>query len=468
MMNWLRRQLDCQYMLSSSAIKGSILPTKSIYRHTIDIAWPSAAESLLINLVNSIDTIMVGTISSAAIAAVGITTQPKFLLLAAILSLNFGVTAVIARRTGQKDQDGANRCLHQSLFVSCVLSAALSMLGFVFAHPILRFAGAGMDIIEDAVAYFRINMIGFMVMSAGLTINAALKGAGDTRISMRTNIVANLVNLVLNYLLIGGHFGFPAWGVRGAALATITGQLVAFFMSLRSVRRKNAFLTLSLRGKWLPDWNTMSSVSKISSSAFIEQLFTRLGFFGYSKAVAGLGTIAFATHQICMNVFNLSFGISDGLCTAVGTLVGQSLGEKRPDLAEIYVKTSKVIMFTIAVGLCLTFSLGRYPILRLFTDDAEIIRAGSSIMIVLAATCIFQTMNKVYMGCLRGSGDAKYIAVTAIVSIGFIRPFAAWFLCYPAGLGLIGAWFSLLMDQCTRITFTGLRFKSGKWKTIRI
>lgn len=460
--------LGFEKTLKQEEVQGQIPATGTIYRNTFNMAWPSALESVLVSLINSIDTIMVGGLGAAAIAAVGITTQPKFVLLVLIFSMNAGVTTVVARRRGEQDARGANRCLRQTVLLCAMLSTVMAVLGFLLASPFMALAGAGDDIIEEAAAYFRITMIGFPFMSLGLTINSAQRGAGNTKISMRTNLTANAVNLVLNYLLIGGNFGFPALGVRGAAIATIIGQFIGFLMSLRSVMVHHSFLQISFRENWWFDRETMGAVAKISSGAVLEQLFMRIGFFTYSKIVAALGTNDIATNQICSNIINLSFSFGDGFSIAVSSLVGQSLGAKRPDMAKIYVKSARRLMTVISLGLCLFFFTGRYKLIQLFTTDPVIVEKGSQIMYLIALITLIQTAALIYSGCLRGAGDARYIALIALISIGIIRPISAWILCYPCGLGLVGAWCSMLLDQCIRWAFNYIRFRSGNWKKIKV
>ena len=231
MTNLIRRFFSIRYMLKpSQRINAPLPPTKEVYRHQFNLTWPCAIESVLVSLIGSMDTMMVGGLGPEAIAAVGITNQPKFILLAVIFSLNVGVTAVVARRKGQQDTVGANRCLRQAVIISLALSILMSLLGAVFARPILLFAGAGPDTIEDAVIYFQILMISIVFMSLSLTINAAQRGAGNTKISMRTNLAANIVNIILNYLLINGIWVFPKMGVAGAAAATAIGNIVGCIM----------------------------------------------------------------------------------------------------------------------------------------------------------------------------------------------------------------------------------------------
>ncbi len=177
-------------------------------------------------------------------------------------------------------------------------------------------------------------MAGLIFNSLSMTINAAQRGAGNTRISMRTNLTANLVNVVFNYLLIGGNLGFPRLGVAGAAVATVLGSAVSLGMAIASLLHRDRFLTVLEKEPWRFDGTVLKSLANISSSAFVEQVFMRIGFFIYAKIVASLGTTDFATHQICMNIMSLSFTFGDGLSVASAALVGQSLGAKRPDMAD--------------------------------------------------------------------------------------------------------------------------------------
>lgn len=464
----LRRFFSTQYMLRPSQRTEQPLPAdREIYSTHFQLAWPCALESVLVSLIGSIDTMMVGGIGSAAIAAVGITNQPKFILLALIFSLNAGVTAVIARRKGQGDIDGANRCLRQCVLITLALSLLMGAIGIVFARPILLFAGAGQDIIDDATSYFQIIMVSVVFMSLSLTINAAQRGVGNTKISMRTNICANIFNIIFNYLLINGIWIFPKLGVRGAAVATVIGNLVGCLMSIFSLYYRSEFL--HIRGySWRFDKKTMRSILSIGGSALVEQICLRIGFFLYAKIVAVLGTTAFATHQICMNILNLSFAFGDGLSIASSSLVGQSLGQKRPDLAIIYGKTGQRMAFCISTVLMLIFFFGRRFLVGLFTTETAVIEMGVPLMIIIAFSTHIQTSQVVFSGCLRGAGDTKFVALTSFLSVGILRPLISWLLCFPLNLGLIGTWVGLIFDQLLRLLLNMTRFKSGKWTKIEV
>ena len=462
------RLFGVQYMLKPEQWQGNVPTSKELYTNMLQLAWPSALESILISLIGSVDTMMVSTLGTAAIAAVGLTNQPKFILLAIIFSLNTAITAIVARRKGQKDQNGANSTLRQGLMLSAPLSAILAALGYIFATPLMRFTGANEDTLLMSTQYFRIITVSIFFSAVCMTINAAQRGAGNTRISMKTNILSNIVNLVLNYLLIGGKLGFPKLGVVGAGIATLVGTVAGLILAIFSVIGKHKFLHLDFKSKWTFDKETLKVICSIGGSAMVEQVFMRIGFFTYTKIVAALGTVAYATHQICMNIINLSFAFGDGLTVASSSLVGHSLGAKKPDYAMAYGKIGQRLALIISTFLMLLFIFGRRFIVSLYSDDPAVIALGSIILIIIACTTHSQTSQVVFSGCLRGAGDTKFVAMVSLVSIGIIRPILTYLLCIPFGVGLLGAWIGLLVDQYIRFTCSALRFRTGKWQKIKI
>lgn len=453
-------------MVKPDQIVGEMPTSKKIYRRTFDLAWPSAVEAVLISLIGSVDLMMVGGISPSAIAAVGITNQPKFLMMATIMALNVGVTVIVSRRKGQNKPESANSILRNAILISILLSLLFSILGYVFAPEILSVAGATADYAPLAIVYFKYIMIGNFFTCVGLTMTSAQRGAGNTKISMITNLTANLVNVVFNYLLINGIWIFPELGVEGAAIATMIGNIVAFFMAIYSISKAGGFLHINLKQDWRLKKDNIQQLIKISSSAFIEQIFLRIGFFVYAMSVAGLGMLAFATHQVCMTIMNLSFAVGDGLSIASSSLVGQMLGAKRPDLAIVYSKAVQKIGLIIAFCLMVLMMVFRTDLLHLFTTDLEIIKTGSEIIIVLAVTVSMQILQVITVGSLRGAGDVKFVAALSIVSVAILRPILTYVLIYPAGLGLIGAWIAVFIDQGLRNIVSQWRFKQSKWTKI--
>ncbi len=462
------RLFDVKRFLRGSAPLGDIPPGRAMFRNALLVAWPSILESFQVALVGVIDTVMVSSLGSYAIAAVGLTTQPKFICLAVFISLNVAVSALVARRRGEDDRESANSILVQALVITIGLTVVISAAAVIFADPIIRLAGSAEDTHEAAVSYFRIISGGMVFNVLSMVINAAQRGAGNTKIAMRTNIVSNGVNIIFNYLLIGGHFGFPRLEVAGAAVATVIGTVFACGMSIFSVLKKDRFLSLLSVKKIGFDRRSLRSLADLGASTLAEQIFLRIGFLTYAIIVARLGTTAFAAHQVGMNIMSISFSFGDGLSVAAVALVGRSLGEKRQDLAKIYGAICQRMGLTFSIILCIIYVTCGEMIFTLFSDETVILKYGSMIMDMIAVIVFMQITQVIYSGCLRGGGDTKFVALVSLVSVAFFRPFSGWLFCYPLGMGLTGAWIGLAIDQFCRLAMTFFRFKSGKWTMHKI
>lgn len=460
---FLKKLLLPEYMVKNSQKLGTDYPAKEMYSSFIRIAWPALMESVLIGLVSFVDSIMVSSVGETAISAVGLTNQPRLLFYAIFLSLSIAVNAMVSRRFGEKDQKRANQVLAMVLPVAVVLCVFFTAAAFMVSRPLLLFAGAQEDTIDMAIPYFRITMVGMNFTVISLIINAAQRGCGNTRISMTTNLCANAVNVVCNALLINGLFFFPKLGVTGAAIATMLGNFASAVISILSVCKKGRFLELQLKEMLKPDYAQLGTVLSIGSGSLVEQIFMRIGFFSYAKLVAELGTMEFATHQIVMSIITLSFTVGDGLGVASSALVGQNLGRKRPDISIIYGRIGQRFGACISVLLVLLFTFGGGLLVRMFSDDTEIIRVGRHLLYIVAVTAPFQVSQVIFRGCLNGAGDTKFTAVVSFISIALVRPVLTYILCYPMGFGVYGAWISLLLDQLTRFGFTMLRFNGSSW-----
>lgn len=449
-------------------VLGDIPPDNQIIRDALNVAWPSVLESFFVCLAGMVDTIMVGSLGSFAIAAVGLTTQPKFLGLALFLSMNVAVSAIVARRKGAGDRESANRVVRMALLITILLTMVISVAFMAFASPIVRMVGSQPDTHAYAVQYLQIIMGGLGFSTVSLMLNAAQRGAGNTRIAMLTNVISNTVNVIFNYLLIGGNFGFPAMGVRGAALATVIGTVCACILSLASVLRQNSFICLRSVKGWIADRVSVKSLLNVGSSALVEQLCLRVGFLLFSMTVAHLGTTEMASHQIGMNMMSMSFSFGDGLSVASVTLIGQSLGRDRVDMAKIYGNVCQKIGLLCACVVSTFYFLFGKQLFMLFSQEAPILDYGASIMRILSITLFFQIEQVTLFGALRGAGDTKFTALVSLISVTCIRPGLSWLLCYPLGVGLIGAWLGIFCDQTLRFVLTFIRFRKGNWTKIRL
>lgn len=437
---------------------------------TIHMAWPAILESFFTAFVGLVDSLMVSSMGAYAVAAVGLTTQPKFMGLSLFFATNVSISALVARRKGEDRREDANRIFTTSILFVTLMSVMISVLLVAFADPIIRLCGSESTTHDGAVLYFRIIMGGMIFNVIQMCINAAQRGAGNTKITMRTNLVSNLVNIAANYLLIQGRFGFPAMGIKGAALATVLGTVVACFMSIMSVRTSGTFVSIPyiINNKIKPGFDSLKSIIKVGYSVFAEQVLMRIGFMMTAVMAAKQGTNAMAAHQVGMNIMGLSFSFGDGLQATAVALIGYSLGAKQPEKAKDYGKTCRMLGGVIAVALSIVYFLGARLLMGLFFDEKEIVDIGVSIMHVIIFVVILQISQVIYMGCLRGAGDTLYTAIASTISVTVMRTIGSWFFGYVLGMGIVGIWFGVVADQLSRFLFASIRFKQGKWVNIKI
>lgn len=437
---------------------------------TLDMAWPAILESFFAAFAGLVDSLMVSSLGAHAVAAVGLTTQPKFMGLALFFAANVSISALVARRKGQDKKDDANRIFVTFLSFVVIAAVILSVIFVAAADPIIRLCGSQAQTHDMAVEYFQIVMGGMIFNCIQMGVNSAQRGAGNTRITMRTNLVSNSVNIVFNYLLIQGHFGFPALGIRGAAIATVLGTVVSSIMSVLSVWKQGSFVSIPyiLQNKIRPAWESFVSIVKVGYSVFAEQLLMRLGFMMTAIMAAGQGTAAMAAHQVGMNIMGLSFSFGDGLQATAVALIGYSLGAKKPEMAKEYGRTCRMLGSCISVVLAVVYFFGAHWLYNLFFAEEDIVAIGVSIMHVIIFVVLLQIAQVIYMGCLRGAGDTLYTAIASTISVTLIRTFGSWFCCYVLGWGIIGIWMGVVADQLSRFIFASVRFRQGKWTKIRI
>ncbi len=453
-----------------AGVKGFVTENRSYILEAFQMAWPAVLESFFVAFAGMVDSLMVSTIGAYAVAAVGLTTQPKFIALAMFLAINVAVSAIVARRKGQDDRYGANQTLLLALLLVVVAGTLVSLAGVCFADPLIRLCGSAEDTHESAVLYFRIIVGGMMFNIISLVINAAQRGAGRTRIAMKTNVTANLVNMAGNYLLIGGNFGFPALGIKGAALATVFGTVVACGMSIASILSKTSFVSIPyiFEKKVKPAVDTLQTIVRIGSNIFVEQILMRIGFMSVAVMAAKLGTEAFAAHQVGMNVMSLSFSFGDGMQAAAVALIGRSLGEQNADMAKLYGRICQRMGNVISIVLAFVYILGGEGLYRLYFAEEHIVAMGVVIMRLIVVIVMLQIAQVIYMGCLRGAGDVFFTTLASTFSVTIIRPLASYLFCYALGLGLMGIWLGVLGDQISRFVLTNWRFRSGAWTKIKI
>jgi putative MATE family efflux protein len=470
-MKALMRVFTPEFMVGPDARVGELPSMREADGNSLRIAMPAVAEMVSIALMAMIDTVMVGRLDGdgIAISAVGITSQPRMLVFSVFFALNIAVTAIIARKKGAGDMEAARSCLRHALMIQIFLGLIVTILAVQFARPLMLLAGANNDTIYQAASYFRITSFAILVHIMSMTICAAQRACGNTKITLKVNVTAKVVSVVLNFLLIEGRLGFPRMEVDGAAWSTVIAAVVAFILAVGSVIHRDSPLRLRRSDNWRFELPMLKSVGRLAGGGLVEQVGLRFGFFAYARVVADLGTTDFAAHLIAMQLMVLSFTFADGIGAATTALVGQNLGAKRPDLSTMYGKIGMRLAILAAAILSTTCILIRFRFPMLFAGgNQEIIATAAFLILILAVILPLQTSQLVMGGSLRGAGDTRYVAMTMIITVGIMRPLLGFLLTWPLGLGLLGAWLTIIIDQAARLIMLYGRFAGGKWKTAKV
>ncbi|MBR3036484.1 MAG: MATE family efflux transporter [Lachnospiraceae bacterium] len=447
---------------------------KSLYSSAFQIAWPAAVEGALISIISSVDTMMVKIVDPYAIASVSLATQPRLILLILAQALCVGTTALVARRKGEDNQKGAASVLSQSMAIITVIGLLITALGFFFAGPLMDLAGADPDTKDMSVQYFRIVSMGLVFNSWSLCLCAALRATGNTKITMVTNITANVINVILNYCLIGGHFGFPALGVRGAAIATVIGTMSGTAIAFKFAMDKKGYLQYRIS---LPkfDKRTLSGLFKVGMSSVAESVALRAGMFINTRMVAGVGADALTGHTIVQQVTSLSFTVGDGIATAGATMVGQSLGAQKKKQAADYIKVVRMMGIIVSVFMMIMIFFLRDTFSYLFTDLPNVITGAGWAFVVVIIGMIPQNARVIYSGCLRGAGDVKFVAAASLISVTILRPIITYLCCYTLNrafpqlfFAYTGPWIAFVVDAVVRQILLYARIRKGKYLEIRL
>lgn len=441
----------------------------------LTIALPSLVELVLTSLTSMADQIMVGRLPGQlgvqALSAVGLCMNPKFILMTALMAINTGTTAVVARYRGMGNQEKANQTFKQSLIFNIFLSAIMMVIGVVFARKLIGLiAGNGISetTVEYAVTYFRIQMYGFIPLMMTNTVTSTLRAIGDSKMPMVYNTIANVVNLFFNYGLIYGKLGMPEMDVAGASLATVIGQCVAFVIAMYIMFSKKRYVYLDFKEKTGYNKTIMSNVLGIGLPSMLEQLCLRIGIIIYSRIVASLGDIAYATHMVCMNIQSLTFMSGMAFQNSATTLMGQSLGRRRLDMADNYTRMTRNISFWISCVIGVILALFGGQIVNIYNSTPEIVEMGGKLLAIVAITQPFQSSQFVTTGALRGAGDTKYPAVVIFICTLIVRSVLGYIFVIQLDMGLIGAWLAIVVDQLLKTAMIFARYNTGKWRFFKL
>ena len=389
----------------------------SIKQAIVLLAIPMILELSLESVFAVVDMFFVAKLGSHATQTVGLTESVMALVYTLGFGLSTGATALVARRIGEKNSEGAAHAGAQSILIAIGVTVLITTAGVVFAKDILRIMKAAPDVIEEGVGFTRIMFGSSMVIILLFLINGIFRGAGDAAIAMRSLWLASGINIILCPLLINGYGPFPELGLKGAAIATTIGRSIGVLYQCYHLFGKKG--TIKIRwAHFIWDAPVAKSLVKVSWPAIFQFFLASGSWIVLARLVAETGgTEASAGYQVAMR--NVVFFILPawGLSNAAATLVGQNLGAKKPDRAEKSALLTMEYNAIFMTGVMLFFLLLASPIISIFTQDAEVHRYGTLALQTIGTGYIFYGIGMVLIQSLNGAGDTKI--PTLINFIGF-------------------------------------------------
>ncbi|MBR5302965.1 MAG: MATE family efflux transporter [Clostridia bacterium] len=444
--------------------KGLNLSQEDISR-VLAIMLPALLELLLSQLFTMVDTMMLGRseVSAVAIAAVGLTNNPTNLVRSILIALNVGTTAGVAWAVGANDRRSAAQIARNALMLNAIVGMTAAMALYAFAGPIVTFMGAGADTFGYARKYLQIVALGMLPLSMTFAITAGLRGVGQTRLPMKYNLIANMLNVVGNYVLIFGKFGLPKMGVAGAALSTSLSQVLGFILAMYTAFHADTPVRMHLDRHWRLRVKWIRRILNVGMTSMLEQLIMQAGFIIFARQVSGLGTLIFAAHQIGLSINGLSWMPGQAFGVAATTLAGQSLGAGEKQKATDFVSLIHRMSMCSAALIAALFVAGSQLIAALYTTDPEVIRLSGGVLRLIALGMPGICTQLPIAAGLRGARDTKFPLMASMAGIWIFRVMLAPVFIYTLGWGLTGAWLTIVLDQTTRALVVYARFKSGRW-----
>ena len=438
---------------------------KSLVKETFHIAWPAVVESVFVALVGMLDTYMVSPLGKQAIAGISLANQPKILIYIVFFAMNAAISSLIARRKGAENKEGAHAMYMTGLLITAALGIILSILCVVLAKPIILLFGGNEETTPIAMLYFRIIMGGMLFNLLMMYTNAALRGCGNTKITLQTNVVGNVVNIIFNYLLIEGNFCFPALGAAGAGIATVTGQVLACVMCMRFLLGEESYIRIQfIREKKIrPTKEAVQSLANMGGNITCEMLLTRVGFAITAMITARIGTEPYAAHSVGMHFMNLGFAFGDGMQMAAVSLIGASLGAKKKEEAQKLSMIAQKMGFCMSAMMVVILLVFARILYGLYFEETHMLAMCMMINSFIAVIMPIQVSKIIFNGILRGAGDVKYTLYASAFSVTLIQPIVSYALVMMLNLGLKGVWISILVTQVVQFLCFALRYKSGKW-----
>jgi putative MATE family efflux protein len=439
----------------------------SIGRSIVLLAIPMVLEMGMESIFAVVDVFWVSRLGPDAIATVGLTESMLTLVYTAAMGLSIGVSAVVARRIGEKRPHDAAIAAVQGVILGLIVAAAVAVLGVAIAPRLLSLMGATPAVIAIGSGYTRMMLGGSATVLLLFLINAIFRGAGDAAIAMRVLWLANLINILLGPCLIFGLGPFPRLGVTGAAVATTIGRGTGVLYQLYRLTRGDARINIR-RIHWALKPAVMSNLVRLSGSGTFQVLVGTASYIGLVRIVSTFGSPALAGYTIAIRLVIFCLLPSWGLSNAAATMVGQSLGAGKPDRAEraVWIAGGYNMLVLGAVGALFILFAG--PIVGLFTHDPAVLPIGALALRTMSYGFLFYALGMVLTQSFNGAGDTWTPTWINLVCFWLFEIPLAYVLAIVAGLGPFGAFLAITLGYSSLALVSAVLFRRGQWKLRRV
>jgi putative MATE family efflux protein len=436
---------------------------QTIRKQVISLALPVVLSSLLQRSVGIVDIFLVGGLGASSIAAVGIAQIMVFVVMSVSWGINTGATVMVAQLWGAGRKEEAAQAAYQSMIVAVIAAAFITLIGHLYGWRMAGLLGAGQEVQRILFDYTRI-IFTFVVFTIAINVlSGIMHGAGDTKTPLYATVIVNILHVVVAYPLIYGKFGMPALGVQGAAIAIALSECMgALFLLARSVFKR--YIVVQRRF----DKRMLSTGFRIGWPVFIDRLLQNAGSLLFAKVVLLYGTAVYAAHQVGLAIEAFSFMPGYGIAVAAATIVGQNLGAGRTREAKVSSGEAYRFAVILMAGMGMVFFFFPYLLLRLFTNDAEVIRYGILYMKIVAFAQVPLAMTMVLGGSLRGAGDTGFIMFATTAGMWFVRIPLSALLAVMVEASIRAVWSVMILDWIVRMALLTWRYRRLSWGRLNI
>ncbi len=441
--------------------------TGRISRAILLLSIPMVLEMVMESVFALVDIFFVSRLGPGAVATVGITESLLTVIYALAVGFSVGTTALISRRIGEKNSEGAAVGAVQAILVGIMMAVVIGITGAVFSKDFLRLMGATPDIVESGYMYTRIMMGGNIVIMLLFIINAVFRSAGDAAISMRVLWIANIINIILDPCLIFGWGPFPELGIKGAAVATNIGRGLAVVYQLFILfRRRGRVKILSKHLRF--NFTVMGKLIRLSLGGIGQNIIATSSWIGMVRIIAVFGSNVLAGYTIAIRIIIFALLPAWGLGNAAATLVGQNLGANKPDRAErsVWLAGYSNMIFLGLIALFLIINPAFF--IKLFIDNEQVIKSGATCLRIVSYGFLFYGMGMIVIQALNGAGDTITPTKINFFCFWLLEIPLAYLLAITIGMQEKGVYVSIVVSESV-MTLAGLYFfRLGKWKLKKV